>query len=309
MSITIRHIFKEQGTFRDEPRFDPASVSQVETRAKGTLVPIETITSINNPDTGVYEAELNEDLYYQDTEYKAIWTYTVNGVQYEAVDTWYKQKFGEDEEKQRWIEYLLDAITDFVSGAPYVQKIMDVLGCELFRLKQVLNKDVYRARHVRLARGDALDKFAEENGLQRRDNETDASLRQRIIIQQGLYRAGGTIDDLQNLVVDVAKLEGEIWDSSEFTIQELFGQGEDAYFYIEMDLNTLKTVGREKVERVLEQGKSAGVSYQLRANGTFRLRSESDPKFDSPNNEALTGLDSQGDKKQKGGRLSGINPR
>ena len=307
--ITIRHVFKEDGTSRNSSRFDPSAVSSVETRAEGSTQVIETVTSINNPSTGVYEAELDEDLYSLNTEYKAEWTYTVDSVQYEALDTWYKQEFGSAREKDAWVQYLLDALTDYVSAAPYVQDVLEFMGRELFEFKQVFNDDLYRARHVRIAEGDALTRFAEENGLQRREGETDASLRQRIILQQALYRAGGTIDDLQNLVIDLADAEGQNWDNTEFTIQELFGQGEDAYFYIEMDLNTLKAVGRDEVERLLDNGKSAGVSYQLRANGTFRLRSESDPVKDSPNDEGLTGLDAQGNKKQKGGVLSGINPR
>lgn len=71
---------------RSTSKFDPESVDKVETHEKGDSTVIESVTSFDNPETGVYLAELDQEEYNENTDYRVDWYWTDGGVQHSRTE-------------------------------------------------------------------------------------------------------------------------------------------------------------------------------------------------------------------------------
>lgn len=169
-----------------------------------------------------------------------------------------------------WKQKILDATTEFVAKADYVDKLAETVASELKRLEELLEDEVEQCGHIETAFDFGLEKHAKEFGLQRRQGETDADLKRRIAFEIAVNRAEGTIDDIQGLLLNAANIEAsQDWDDDDVKVEEPFNQGHFAFFRIEVDLDQVQDIGRSVLEDVITRSKSAGVGFDLKSVGEF----------------------------------------
>jgi hypothetical protein len=82
---TLRHQFQAEGPFRDEP-YRPSTLDRVEIEEDDSGASVETVqpSDITNVSTGVFDAEVDEDLYDDGKAYIARWYYLLHGETFES---------------------------------------------------------------------------------------------------------------------------------------------------------------------------------------------------------------------------------
>ncbi len=168
-----------------------------------------------------------------------------------------------------WPERIRENLPEWVYSTDYVSNLITVVANEINKLYEDGVQEAQDAAHIETAINDAISRHAENVGISRQSGESDTEVRQQIGLEIAINQSGGTIDDIQNLMVAGAWIEaGEDWATETIEIIER-PDVEPAFFRITIDQNQLDDVDSRTVRDIIDRAKVAGVRFELVAGGTF----------------------------------------